>query len=781
MVINTHKGLFRYTCLPYGISSAPGIFQKAMEQLLQGLPHVTVYIDDILIATKSEAEHLEILEKVFERLAKADLRIKKPKCKLMARSVHYLGHVIDSEGLHPLPEKVEAIVNAPTPQNVTELKSYLGLLTYYGKLLPNLSSRLTPLYQLLRKNETWKWTDAQDRAFNESKELLTSSLFLVHFNSELPLLLACDASAYGIGAVLAHRMSDGTEKPIAYASCTLNSAERGYSQLEKEGLSLVFGVKRFYPYLFGHSFTLVTDHKPLLGLLDGRKPISPQASARVRRWSLYLSMFEYQLSFRNTSAHANADALSRLPLPVEPALQDPPPEIVLLINHLDNSPITAHQIQECTRKDPLLAQVLQFVQQGWPHSCPDPDKFVPFFEKRRELSTYEGCLLWGTRVIVPAACREAVLVELHEGHPGATRMKGLSRMYVWWPGITKDIEQTVRECPDCQLHQSTPSVAPLHPWSWPTRPWARIHLDYAGPVDGKMILVVVDSHSKWIEAVCTSSSTSAVVIEELRSLFAQFGIPETVVTDNGTCFVSAEMESFFAKNGVKHVTSAPYHPASNGLAERAVQIVKKGLKKIKHGSMRSRLARVLFSYRLTPQSTTGVSPSELLLGRRPRSRLDLLKPHTAERVEERQEKQKQHHDLRSRERRFGVGDDVFVRNYHRGNKWIPGVIQQKTGPVSYRVKLANGTIRRCHQDQVRKRSVEVLPPQDSSQEPELPDFEETSMPTESSNRETTESSTNGVPPLPASKADEPVVSPSPVKSYPRRNRAPVVRFEPNWT
>ena len=235
MVINTHKGLFRYTCLPYGISSAPGIFQKAMEQLLQGLPHVTVYIDDILIATKSEAEHLEILEKVFERLAKADLRIKKPKCKLMARSVHYLGHVIDSEGLHPLPEKVEAIVNAPTPQNVTELKSYLGLLTYYGKLLPNLSSRLTPLYQLLRKNETWKWTDAQDRAFNESKELLTSSLFLVHFNSELPLLLACDASAYGIGAVLAHRMSDGTEKPIAYASCTLNSAERGYSQLEKEG------------------------------------------------------------------------------------------------------------------------------------------------------------------------------------------------------------------------------------------------------------------------------------------------------------------------------------------------------------------------------------------------------------------------------------------------------------------------------------------------------------------------------------------------------------------
>lgn len=219
-----------------------------------------MYIDDILIATESEAEHLQILEKVFERLATADLRIKKHKCKFMARSVPYLGHVIDGEGLHPLLEKVEAIRQAPTPKNVTKLKLYLGLLTYYGKFLPNLLTRLALLYQLLWKNETWKWTDAQEQAFNESKELLTSSKFLVHFNSELPLTPACDASAYGIGAVLAQKMPDSTEKPIGYASRTLNSAERGYSQLEKEGLSLVFGVKRFYLYLFDHAFTLVTDH-----------------------------------------------------------------------------------------------------------------------------------------------------------------------------------------------------------------------------------------------------------------------------------------------------------------------------------------------------------------------------------------------------------------------------------------------------------------------------------------------------------------------------------------
>ena len=148
-----------------------------------------------------------------------------------------------------------------------------------------------------------------------------------------------------------------------------------------------------------------------------------------------------------------------------------------------------------------------------------------------------------------------------------------------------------------------------------------------------MYLFLIDSQPKWIEAFCTPSATSTALIEELRPLFARFGLPETIVTDNGTCFVSAEIEDFFAMNGIRHITSAPYHLASNGLAERAVQIVKRGLKKTTGGSVRSRLAKFLFAYRLTPQSTTGVSPAEMLLGKRPRSRLDILRPLTAKRVE----------------------------------------------------------------------------------------------------------------------------------------------------
>jgi hypothetical protein len=326
-----------------------------MERLLHGIPGVVVYIDDILVSSPTEDEHLSSLEEVLKRLQNANLRAKKAKCKFLAPSVSYLGYKIDGEGLHPLPEKVKAIQDAPTPKNVTELKSYLGLLTYYGKFLPNLSTHLAPLYQLLRHNTKWKWSVAQEKAFQKSKELLVSSNLLIHFNSNLPLVLACDASQYGIGAVLAHRLPDGSERPIGYVSRTLNTAERNYSQLEKEGLACVFGVKRFYSYLFGHSFQLITDHKPLLGLLSECKSTSPQASARVRRWSLYLSQFEYRLTFRRTTAHANADALSRLPLPVQPEIEQPPPEMVLLCQHLDDSPVTAKHIQEKTSKDPLLS------------------------------------------------------------------------------------------------------------------------------------------------------------------------------------------------------------------------------------------------------------------------------------------------------------------------------------------------------------------------------------------------------------------------------------------
>ena len=269
--------------------------------------------------------------------------------------------------------------------------------------------------------------------------------------------------------------------------------------------------------------------------------------------------------------------------------------------------------------------------------------------------------------------------------------------------------------------QPAPPVAPLQPWKWPTRPWARLHVDFAGPIFGKMFLVVIDAHSKWIEVFPTTSSTFAVVIEHLRTLFARFGLPEMVVSDNGSCFVSEEFGAFLLQNGVKQITSAPYHPATNGLAERAVQIVKKGLKKCTEGTLACRLAKVLFAYRTTPQTTTGVSPSELLLGRQPRTKFDLLHPNTAARVELKQQQQQRSHDKACKDRGFVVDDSVYAKNFGQGQRWWPGRVVEVTGPVSYRVTLESGHVVRRHQDHLRiRRNMEDVsePEEERDSDPE---------------------------------------------------------------
>ena len=364
VVINTHRGLFRYTRLPFGIASAPGIFQRVIESLFQGINGVVVYLDDILITGESDETHLKALDEVLSRLDRAGLRVKRSKYAFMRPSVTYLGHKIDSEGLHTLPERVRAVEEAPAPKSVSGLKSYLGMLTYYSKFLPNLSTTLHALYTLLRKDVHWNWGPAEAEAFVASKKSLTSSGCLTHFDSSLPLTLACDASSYGLGAVLSHKMANGEERPIAYASRTLTPSERNYSQLEKEGLACIFGIKKFHDYVFGRAFELVTDHKPLLGLLQADRATSQQASSRIKRWSLFLSNYEYRLVFRNTKEHANADALSRLPLPDQPPKTQQEPELVLLAAHLSESPVTADDIRVWTRRDKTMARVFQYIQQG---------------------------------------------------------------------------------------------------------------------------------------------------------------------------------------------------------------------------------------------------------------------------------------------------------------------------------------------------------------------------------------------------------------------------------
>ena len=312
-VINTHHGLFRFNHLPFEISSALSILQRTIKNFPNGIPRVIVYLDDILVSGVSEEDHLHNLQLVFERLHSTGLFLK-DKCKFCVNSISYLGHKIDCEGLHPLPDKIDGITKASTPKSVTELKAFIGLMNYYAKFIPNLVTVISPLYQLLSVSVPWSWTAERDAAFKKAKSLLTSDCVLVHYNPEKDLVILYNASSYGLVAVLSHKFPDGSERPIAFTSRTLSAAERKYSQIEKETLACVYGIKKFPSYLYGCRFCLVTDHKPLLSLLHEYHAIPTTTSNRIRRWALTLSMYDYTLMFKSSRSHANADAMSRLPI-----------------------------------------------------------------------------------------------------------------------------------------------------------------------------------------------------------------------------------------------------------------------------------------------------------------------------------------------------------------------------------------------------------------------------------------------------------------------------------
>ena len=357
LTINTHLGLFAFKRLPNGIHSGPAIFQRIMDGLLADIPKAVSRLDDILIAGTDYEDHLNTLSQVLERLLKFGFKLNKSKCKFLQSSVVYLGHLIDIVlASIQLKTNWQLCVMPPPPKDATALKSFLGLMMFYSRFMPHHSTVLAPLNNLLKKNVPWKWTKSEDAAFTAAKNLLLNSRTLVHYNESLPLVLSCDASSYGAGAVLSH-VINGKHQPIAFSSCTLTEAQRNYSQLEKEAFSIIFGLKRFHQYLCGNSFTILTDHRPLLTLLGPHCSVPAHTASRLQRWALILASYHYKIEYRSTTAHADADRMSRLPLPQTWCPKSENVECYFFEAGVVTN-VTAEMIKKTTQVDP--AQQLEF-------------------------------------------------------------------------------------------------------------------------------------------------------------------------------------------------------------------------------------------------------------------------------------------------------------------------------------------------------------------------------------------------------------------------------------
>ena len=688
LCINTHRGLYKFERLPFGVKIAPSLFQQVMDAMLGGLDFTIAYLDDILIKSRSKEEHRLHVNQVFKRIQDYGFKIKESKCEFFLESIKYLGHIIDKNGRKPDPERSTAIKEMPAPNNIASLQSFLGLASYYQSFIPKMQDLRAPLNELLKKDKTWCWTTECQEAFNKIKEVLTSDLFLIHFDPKLDLIVACDASSYGIGACILHKMPDGTNKPIAYASRTLLPSEKNYSQIEKEALGIIFAVTKFHRYLHGRHFLLQTDHKPLLTIFGSKKGLSTHTANRLQRWGTILLNYDFKMEFLPSQKISHADGLSRL----IPKMREPLEDTVIaslrterdinnvLCNTVRELPVTLEEIKREALKDEFIRQTKERLEN----------------EDQQVTNAYtlcDGVLLYRDRVVVPATLQSRILKDFHVGHPGITRTKSLMRSFVFWKNLDKDIENMVKTCTGCARAAKSPPVK-FSPWPKTDRPWTRIHADFAGPVDGHYYLIVVDSFSKWPEVFKCKKPTSEVAISALHELFARFGVVDCIVSDNGTQFTSSDFKEFCEDFQVNHITTPPYHPRSNGLAERFVDTLKRALKKAKGTPTDKALQQFLQVYRITPNRNTPAElpPAQIMFAREVRSVFSKLLPRQIKPCRN-----------QTASKRYVPGEKIYFKVYKQNKTfWELGTIKKRIGNMVYIIDGPKFSHKR-HTNQLRKR------------------------------------------------------------------------------
>lgn len=707
----TAKGLYQYKRLMFGISCAPEIFQKVMEKLLVKCDGVVNFIDDILVFADNEVQHDTRLEKVMETLKNNGVQLNEQKCIYKVGKVNFLGHELSANGVKPLPKYIESIADFRVPATTEELQSFLGLVNYVNKWLPNLATRTEPLKELLRKKLGRKadlkpyWTREQDKAFTELKEALTKIQSLGYYDVKDKTQVIADASPVGLGAILIQIDSQGP-RIIAYGNRTLTDCERNYSQTEKEALALVWSVEHFNIFLFGKKFDLITDHKPL-EILFGQKS---KPCARIERWVLRLQSYDYNVIYRPGKANI-ADPLSRLCRLVDFRSKGEDEHVHQIVEEARPRAIPMSAIIEASVNDEEIRQVKKGIyEKEWNESLNN----YKIFES--ELCFYGDILLRGNRIVIPGKLRKGVLDSAHEGHPGIVAMKGRLRSKVWWPRIDKDTENLVKSCKSCTLVGLPNPPTPMKRRELPVAPWVDVAMDLLGPLpNNDYLLVMVDYYSRYKEVKITKIINSSQIIKILKEIFSRLGYPVSITVDNGRQFVSEEFRSFCEECNIIVYNTVPYWPQMNGEVERQNRDIMKRLKisTLEKKDIKESLMEYLLMYNSTPHSSTGKSPSELFFRRLNRDKIpsiDRLEsvhfdPDVYERDKIQKEKGKEYADKRrgAVESTLTEGDKVYIKNMDKGNK-----LSLNYNPTPYTVQSSNKgdvTVKNDSTGQVLRRNV----------------------------------------------------------------------------
>ena len=565
---STPTGHFEWLRMPFGLKTAPITFQRMINHLFADKlgKGVYAYLDDLLVCGKDMDSHFKNLETVLSTLKAAGLKAKLTKCEFLKSKISFLGHKIDGDGIHTMDDKIVAIKNFPRPKSVENVRSFLGLCGYYRSFIDGFSKLASPLTQLLKKDIPFHWNTLQETSFQTLKEALTHAPVLAFPDYTLPFVMYTDASALGLGAVLMQQDARGKNRAIAYASRTLNQAESNYSVTHQETLAIVWALKHFRDIILGYPITVFTDHAPVTDLFKGRN-----LTGRLARW--YLTIQEFNPTFRFLPDRANrvADCLSR----------NVPIASVTAEKHvIDN--FSFADLAEAQRKHDLWQRVIYALESGDDTNLPSlPIPFNQFFLSEEKVL----CRYWPAKksgvvqYVVPECFVPAVLHLVHDavlaGHPGKERTLTAARQTYFWPTMRTDIEAHVSKCLQCAQHKGTvPRPAPILEYPPPARPWDVVSLDLlqlpTSRQGSKYLLVCVDHLSRYVVLAPLRDKSAKTVAHALVShLFCPHTAPKVLLSDNGAEFRNQLLDAISQQYGVKQCFTVTYHPASNGLVERA--------------------------------------------------------------------------------------------------------------------------------------------------------------------------------------------------------------------
>ena len=696
----TPFGRYKYNRLPMGISSAPEVYMREMHQILEGMPGVACLMDDVAVVGRTKQEHDERLEQVMKKLQSEGVTLNSDKCLFGCSSMKYLGHIVDATGVRPDPEKIKAVTELPRPENVSGVRQFLGMVNQLTKFVPNIAEKTQPIRGLLHKDNKFIWSEIQEEAFKNLKKILTSTQVLAHYDVNKRTVLATDASNSGLGSCL-YQESEGRLRPVAYASKALTETESRYAIIEKEALAITWGCERFSQYLIGRQFEIQTDHRPLVTSLQTKRLDS--LTPRLQRFKMRLSRYDYSITYVPGKHQSVPDAFSRAPIDsmetfMETEIQD------YNVFSVQSMPISTTQLEKVVieqRKDPVLSSLIDFFNKNKGNE-PSKNEFpielreyMPIFH---ELTIVENILLRGTKIIIPSSMRKEMLRRIHQGHQGISKCQRLARDALWWPRVNQEIENMVNNCESCSKFQ-VPRAEPMISTKTPSYPWQKIGADFF-EWKGTTYLLLVDYLSRWIEIARMTSTSGTKTVDQFKSICAKFGIPEEIRTDNGPQFVSHEFKNFCAQYEIKHTTSTPRYPQSNGESEKAVRTIKNLLKKCEDSNEDPYLA--MLTYRSSPLES-GLSPAEIMLGRKPRTLIPRPTSHLTRRLPSirnfrkadmaGKEKMKERYDKRrgaKEKQQFAPKTQVYLPEERMRGE----VIAKRTEPRSYSIRTPSGILRR---------------------------------------------------------------------------------------